>query len=256
MCVMLHLGLKVKARKIIAKIPFIKKKYYCICCKNAVTHFELYGGKSDIYKKYHIIGGGRRYCKCPICGSIDRWRWTLYVLENYTRIFSEKCAVLHFAPEPEIKKAISANHECWYITGDLLKENADIEMDITDIPFINNQFDYIIVNHVMSYIKDEKKAMSELWRCLKPSGTLIMSFPICMDVDTYENFNANTQAEYMELFGVSGNCRMYGKDYKERIKRYGFAVKTYSPQNVITENQIREWALIPDDVLMFCTKKK
>lgn len=253
---MLHLGLKVKMRKIIAKIPFIPKKYYCICCGNAVTHFEAYGGTSDLYKKYHIIGGGRRNSKCPICGSIDRWRWTLYILQAYTKIFSEKCAVLHFAPEPEVRKAIAANQNCWYITGDILKENADIIMDITDIPFKEKWFDYIIVNHVMSYIRDERKAMDELRRCLKTTGTLIMSYPICMDVDTYEDFDASTQEEYMKLFGVSGNCRMYGKDYKERMEGYGFNVKIFSPQDIFTDDQIREWALIPDDVLLFCTLKE
>lgn len=251
---MLHLGLKVKARKVIAKVPFIKKNYYCICCNHAVTHFDPYGGTSDIYKKYHIIGGGRRNSKCPICGSVDRWRFTLYVLKEYTKIFTDKCAVLHFAPEAEVRKAILKNQDCWYISGDLLKENADFVMDITDIPFKNDQFDYIIVNHVMSYIKDEKKAMEEIKRCLKPDGILIMSFPICTDVDTYENFDANTQAECMDLFGVSGNCRMYGKDYRERIENYGFKIRTYSPQNLLSTVQIREWALIPDDIIMFCTK--
>ena len=249
---MLHLGLKVKGRKIIAKLPFVRKDYFCICCQNAITHFDAYGGTSEVYEKHHIIGGGRRNCKCPICESIDRWRWTLYVLHEYTKIFSERSNVLHFAPEAGVKNAISLNPNCWYMTGDLLKENGDIVMDITDIPFKDNLFDYIIVNHVMSYVKNEKKAMDELKRCLKPSGTLIMSFPICTDRDTYENLDIRAQEESMKLFGVTGNCRMYGKDYRERIEGYGFTVEIYSPQDILKDDDLRRWGLMRDDILMLC----
>lgn len=32
--------------------------YYCNCCGHSVKKFLPYGAKSDIYTRYHIIGGG------------------------------------------------------------------------------------------------------------------------------------------------------------------------------------------------------
>ena len=252
---MIHLGLKVKARKLISKVPMIKKAYYCNCCNYNITEFFPYGGSSEIYKKHNIIGGGKRKACCPICGSIDRWRWFQYVLENHTDILTGEYSVLHFAPEREIKKRMMQNEKCWYLSGDLLKENADIVMDITDIPLKDDLFDYVIVNHVMSYVRDEKKAFDEIKRVLKKTGTLIVSFPICTDTDTFERFDITTDEESLKVFGVKGNCRMYGRDYKERLEGYGFEVREFKPTMELSASEIERLALIPEDSLLFCTIK-
>lgn len=231
-----------------------KYKYYCNCCNHRVRKFFPYGAESDIYTRYHIIGGGKRITQCPICDSIDRWRWFLYVVSKHTEIFKNECTVLHFAPEPEISTYFRKCNSITYFAADKEKNRADCTIDITDIPFQNERFDYIIANHVLSYIKDEGKAICEMKRCLKPNGKILLSFPICMDVDTYEDYEAKEKGIDLEIFGTKDNVRMYGKDYQKRLERYGLKITEYSPYNELPEKDIERLRLIRDDVVLICEK--
>ena len=47
--------------------------------------------------------------------------------------------------------------------------------DCESIPFEDESFDLVVANHVMFYCKDIQKALSEIYRVLKPEGRLICS---------------------------------------------------------------------------------
>lgn len=245
-----------KYREIISRSPFgFSFKYYCNCCNHRVMRFLPYGAKSPVYSKHKIIGGGYRTVRCPICGSVDRYRWFLYVLKSHTTIFQNSCAVLHFAPEPEISVLLRNSDNIHYFTGDIEKGNADCVIDITDIPFKDESFDYIIANHVLSYVEKEDKAIYEMKRCIKPEGKIILSFPICTDLNTYEDYHAKDQGMDLELFGTLYNVRMYGKDYKERLEKYGLTIKSFSPENELSIKKIEHLKLMKDDIVLICEKK-
>ncbi len=232
--------------------PFLDKK--CLCCGYRVNRWLPWGSNSGIYKEHTIIGGGRRDCLCPICGAIDRHRWLEYVLTNYTDIYSSEKRVLHFAPEKSVRKKLENSDKCWYISGDIDKDVAPLYLDVLDIPFKDKWFDYIIINHVVSYIKDEKKCFDELKRCLKDEGILIMSFPVRMDVDTYSRYDLSSEESERE-FGTANNCRMYGRDFKEYLKKYGIDVyKTYSPAEMLNDDEIDKYGLLSSDLLIFARK--
>lgn len=77
--------------------------------------------------------------------------------------------------------------------------------DITCLPFKDASFDAVICSEVMEHIPDEKKAISEIVRVLKPGGTLGVSVPrywpewICWQL-SHEYHNAN-----------QGHIRIYRK---------------------------------------------
>lgn len=39
-------------------------------------------------------------------------------------------------------------------------------------------FDYVILNHVLEHVQNEKDALEEIWRVLKENGKFIFSMPI------------------------------------------------------------------------------
>jgi len=75
---------------------------------------------------------------------------------------------LHIAPEQCFLKLFKNQKNITYTSADLYSPIADVKADICDLPFEDNTFDVVFCNHVLEHIEDDKKAMSELYRVLKP----------------------------------------------------------------------------------------
>lgn len=231
---------------------------YCNICLRKVKKFKPYKPShkinGELFEKHHIIGGGyRENAVCPYCGNSDRIRWQLWVLEQYSDIFSGECSVLHIAPEKGIGRKIRYNKQCDYYSGDIDLRMAAHKMDIRDLPFKDNFFDYVIVNHVLVYVEEEEKAFNELKRVLKKSGKIFLSFPIAADMDTYENTELRTMEERLRAYGQEGQVRLYGKDYKERLEKYGLRVEALTPETRCNAETIEKYGWIKDDVMCMCS---
>jgi ubiquinone/menaquinone biosynthesis C-methylase UbiE len=50
-----------------------------------------------------------------------------------------------------------------------------VKGNILDLPFLDNYFDKVISNTAIEFIADGQKALSELYRVLKPGGTLVIA---------------------------------------------------------------------------------
>ena len=127
-------------------------------------------------------------------------------------------------------------------------------VDITDIQFRDNTFDYVICNHVLEHIPDEQKAISEVLRVLKPDGKWIFSFPICTDMQTYEDPTVVSEEDRLQRFGQEDHVRLYGYDYKERFEAHGLNLEFFSPQDELSAEEIEKYGFIPDDVIIVATK--
>lgn len=228
---------------------------YCNVCGKRIEGFEqaLWPGQ-ELFEKYHVIGGGglRDNTYCPLCRSTERRRWQYWVLGKYTNVFKNKCSILHIAPEPGISSRIQSNELCDYYTGNIEPTAMHI-VDVTDIQFRDDYFDYIIMNHVLEHVLDQGKAIAELKRVLKSDGELIISFPICTDMDTYENPNVKTPEERLKEYGQEDHVRLYGRDYKTILEHYGLNIKKiYSPQNECSKEEIFRYGFAADDVILIC----
>lgn len=234
----------------------LQGKNHCIVCGNNPNEFLAAGTKGEIFKHHHIIGGGyRENCICPCCGTDDRGRWLYHVLQNKLKFFEQSGRILHFAPEKVIYYYMKQNEKVDYYTCDINQGKAMHIVDITDIQFRNDSFDYIISNHVMEHIMDEEKAVSEIKRVLKPNGKWIFSFPICMDMKTYENEVIVSPEDRLREYGQADHVRLYGYDYKERFEKYGLKLEIYSPETEISKEDILKYGFIKDDVIIIAEKQ-
>jgi len=96
---------------------------------------------------------------------------------NKTKILnsSKNIRLLHVAPERNLQKIIKSFSNIKYISGDLNPlMNCNIRLDITDMNFEDNFFDVIICSYVLEHFLNDRKAMSELLRVLKPKGFAIL----------------------------------------------------------------------------------
>lgn len=229
--------------------------HYCILCNSQIDSFFPGGYSGDFFRNKKIIGGGyRENVICPNCRSMDRERWCYYVMQKYTDIFQKTSTILHFAPERRIADILQKNEKADYYKCDLYKAGDIHKCDITDIQFRDHFFDYIIVNHVLEHVKNEAAAINELKRVLKEDGKIILSFPVCPDMKTYEDDRIVDEAGRLRAFGQEDHVRIYGKDFLERLSQYGLNIKVYTPCQELEKGEIEKYGFISDDILMVCSK--
>ena len=163
---------------------------------------------------------------CPRCDSLDRHRLLWLYLPNCTNIFRDRLRVLHFAPEAIIQKKLRTSPNLEYTSADLDSPLAMVSLDITDIPYAENTFDVVLCSHVLELIPDDRKAMSELYRILKPGGWLLLLVPFNAEgSETFVDPNVVDPKEREQLFGDFDYFRLYGRDFKDRLEHVGFVVR-------------------------------
>ena len=108
---------------------------------------------------------------CPYCYSRPRHRTAYRFFHERTDLFDGRPKrMLHVAPEAALAPKFRAIPGLDYLSGDLNPAAAMVQMDITDIRYPDNSFDVIYCSHVLEHVPDDRRAMRELARVLKPVG--------------------------------------------------------------------------------------
>jgi SAM-dependent methyltransferase len=234
-------------------------KYHCPICGFHSSDMDLCGETSSILEDMHIVGGGRRKAKCWVCRSRDRERLVFLYLRDYLHVLNPKVKIkiLHMAPEPNLFYIFSKKRNIDYTCGDLFTEGYTYpkevqNMNLLNLPQADNTFDIVLCNHVLEHISEDTRAMSEIFRVLKPGGTAILQVPISQKLEkTYEDFTITSPEERKRVFGQKDHVRIYGQDYKDRLSSVGFNVKLFHDFSRYKKN-----CLNPEEVLYVCQKAK
>lgn len=187
--------------------------------------------------------------------SLERHRLLWLYLKEETSFFNQKSKVLHVAPEQCFYKIFRKQNHLDYTTTDLFSPLADVKADICDLPFKDNTYDVIFCNHVLEHIDDDKKAMEELYRVLKPGGWGIFQIPQNVEVKhTYEDFSITEPEQKKIHFGQYDHVRVYGLDYFNRLKDIGFNVEQFHVKDHFNPTEISKYALMENEILPICQK--
>ena len=125
-------------------------------------------------------------------------------------------------------------------------------MDLLDLQLTDNIYDIVICAHVLEHIPDDKKAMSEIFRVLKPNGFAIIQVPLSKLLNkTLEDITIQDPKIRYKLFGQKDHYRLYAQcDYIKNLKDIGFEVEV---RNISVENM--KYGLNPMEDLYICHKK-
>ena len=188
----------------------------------------------------------------PSTLSLERHRLMWLYLREETDFFTKdnQQNVLHIAPEQCFYKRFRKQKNLEYITSDLDSPLADVRADICNLPFEDNEFDVIFCNHVLEHIPDDKKAMAELYRVMKPGGWGIFQVP--QDInrkETFEDDSITNKEERTRIFGQYDHVRVYGLDYFDRLREAGFTVKEIDYTKKIAPDLLERYALQKGEIL-------
>ena len=188
---------------------------------------------------------GRWDARCLNCGSRERHRLLhLWITEGGGDKLAGK-RILHFAPEKAFLHRMRGNP--LYETADLMQTGVTHKVDITDTTLPGATYDVVMANHVLEHIPDDRAAMRELFRMLKPGGLALLSVPINATRPTHENPAITSHAARWAHFSAHDHLRYYGLDFADRLVEAGFTVETFrvSPEDEVTYGLLRdEWIYI------------
>jgi len=191
----------------------------------------------------------------PNSMSLERHRLLWLYLKEKTSFFNDKIKFLHVAPEYCFIKRFKKLNNIEYITGDIISPWADVKMDIHEIPFNENEFDVIMCNHVLEHVEDDKKAMSEFYRVMKPGGWGIFQVPIDYDrEETFDDPNITDPKEREKHYWQSDHVRLYGLDYGKKLASVGFEVYEEDYVKTIEDKLVKYYALPKDEIIYLCKK--
>jgi SAM-dependent methyltransferase len=210
-------------------------RLYCPICHRYAADFKTFG----------LVP--RRDAQCPHCGAVERHRLVWLFFQRKTDLLDGRPKrLLHFAPEAAIAKHFRTIDNLDAVTADLFDPNASISVDITHMPSVPDaSFDFLYCSHVLEHVADDRKAIKECARVLKPEGRAVFMVPITAKV-TYENPSITDPRERERLFGQHDHVRRYGPDFLDRLKSGGFDVRVFSVKEIAGLRR-RRYALRPNE---------
>jgi predicted SAM-dependent methyltransferase len=166
---------------------------------------------------------------CPYCGSLPRHRKLWILLKPF---LLPGIKILDFSPPLCIYNKLKSLQEIDYTATDYEGEfAADRSFDITRIHQPADNFDWIICYHILEHIIDDRKAITELYRVLKPQGKCFIQTPF-KEGDIYEDQSKQSKQERKQAFGQEDHVRIYSvQGLKQRLEKAGFQVEVLSFSN-------------------------
>lgn len=180
----------------------------------------------------HVIAGYGENIFCPNCMSTARERLIIAYLKDGINISGKK--ILHLSPEKNIYQFLK--EKATVTTADLLPgfyktiDGMVQKQDATQFSFNDDYFDAVIANHILEHIPDDRKAMKEIYRVMKPAAMAILQVPYSETMQsTLEDPSINDAAKQSALYGQKDHVRIYLlSDYVERLRETGFFVEVLS----------------------------
>jgi len=194
---------------------------------------------------------------CPRCGAQARHRALWLYLHGRTNLFSgEGLSVLHFAPERALGGALERAPGIRYLSADLESPSALEHFDITAIPYPDASFDVILCIHVLEHVEDDRLAMRELCRVLRPDGWAVVLVPLDLSREsTYEDPSITDPAAREREFWQADHVRLYGRDFADRLREAGFSVTVDPWVRGLDAAVVERYGLFALEDMYVCTRR-
>jgi SAM-dependent methyltransferase len=157
------------------------------------------------------LTGRRAEAYCPACHAAERHRLQALVVDQLAgrRDFASM-SMLHVAPEPILQGRFRDAFGS-YTTADLVRDDVDLNVDLTDMPLETGSYDVVYASHVLEHIPDDRAAIAEIRRVLAPGGFAVLPVPIVCEATV----------EYPRpVASEAGHVRAPGPDYFERFTEF------------------------------------
>jgi SAM-dependent methyltransferase len=191
---------------------------------------------------------------CPRCNAKARHRRIWRYLQDHTNLFVDRVRVLEVSPKYAFSRRFVRMPNLEFVGVDRApRPNIHAVTDLTAASLRSDTFDAAICVHVLEEIPDDRRAMAELFRVLRPGGWALVTVPTRMDRPTVEDPAIVDPKERKRRFGEAAHVRVYGNDLVDRLEEAGFRVKVDLADDVPLHERER-YGLRDDENIFSCWK--
>lgn len=178
--------------------------------------------------------GGPVHCEgaqCPRCGSIGRDRFLFWALQHAVTPPgpARRLRVLETSPrlDQRYRRAMTGWFDYLCSDFDERAHAGMIRIDLQDIDLPTDSIDVVLTPHVLEHVPDTGRALDELYRVLRPGGTLLLQVPVLQEL-TAPPVEPEFHGDHTPVFW------RFGPALSDALTERGFVVTLLAPQPLLT----------------------
>jgi len=176
---------------------------------------------------------GPAHCEaatCPRCGAIGRDRFLFWALQHRVAPAGDDRTLRVLETSPRLDQRYRRAMASWfdYLCSDY-DERAHagmIRIDLQAIDLPADSLDVIMTPHVLEHVPDTERALAELWRVLRPGGTVLLQVPLLQErtaPPTEPEFHGDQTPVFWR----------FGPDLGDALRRQGFAIELLATEPLV-----------------------
>jgi SAM-dependent methyltransferase len=163
--------------------------------------------------------------------------------------------MLHFAPEHALEPVLRGLPGLERVTADLDPGAAELALDITALDLPDESFDALLCSHVLEHVDDDRAAMDELFRVLRPGGWALILVPLDLEREaTLEDPAISTPEQRVAAYRQEDHVRLYAPDISDRLRGAGFDVSATRLTDELPAADVQRFGLLAEDVIFRCER--
>ncbi len=172
---------------------------------------------------------------CPRCKSFARHRaYTLFYERFFRELDSARLRVMHFAAEDCFNYVMPPKCERYDRSSYESPGSEAYSLDLERLALEDASYDIFMMHHVLCCVGDDRRGVAELYRTLRPGGTVLAAEEIRSGLPTLD---------YGER-RYGGTCRVYGQS--DLATRFApFSVELHDPLDGIDQVQRQRFGANP-----------
>jgi SAM-dependent methyltransferase len=115
----------------------------------------------------------RADARCPNCESRERHRALSYFYPRFLEALPRAPRTIHFAAEDALVPTIKPFCGTYQTSSFPNKGTADLNLDLSRLDLPDESYDLFVMNHVLNCVPDDKPAIREMGRVLRPGGMVL-----------------------------------------------------------------------------------
>lgn len=191
--------------------------------------------------------------ECPNCLSHHRHRLFQLLAERRDfPFFQPGSRILHGAPEWHVRKILESRAGLWVLSTDIEVDQVKngiapwLLCDLTQMPISDNCFDAVFLFHVLEHIPDDRLALSEIFRLLKPGGTAVIMVPVNPALSATEEWGEPRKDLYDHVRDYSS------VDFPDRLS--AFEVEAVTIRELAPPEEQWRYMIYDHEIVYLCRK--